>query len=87
MPSFVSQQNEITMSKDVTSIFSGSPMDAEILKEVLADHGIIALAKNQLMAQIAPFQVSSGGFEPVDVEVLNKDKKKALALVEEFKKS
>lgn len=75
------------MSKDVTTVFSGSPMDAEIVKEILADNGIIALAKNQLMAQIAPFQVASGGFDPVDVEVLNKDEEKALALVEEFNKN
>lgn len=75
------------MSTDVTTVFSGSPMEAEMIKEMLADNDIIALAKNQLMSQIAPFQVSSGGFSPANVEVLLKDKEKALALVDEFRNS
>jgi len=75
------------MSKDVITIFSGSPMDAEILTEVLADNGIVAHAKNQLMGQIAPWQVSAGGQDPVEVEILSSDKEKALLLVEEFKRS
>lgn len=75
------------MSTDVTTVFSGSPMEAEMITEMLADNGIISLSKNQLMSQIAPFQVASGGFSPANIEVLIKDKEKALALVEEFKNS
>ena len=75
------------MPKDVITVFSGSPMDAEIVKEVLADNDIVAHVKNQLMGQIAPWQVSAGGIDPVEVEVLMQDQDKALALVEEFKNS
>ena len=39
------------------------------------------------MGSIAPWQVSAGGFEPVEVEVLEKDKEKALELINEFRKS
>lgn len=39
------------------------------------------------MGTIAPWQVSPGGFEPVEVEILVKDKEKALKLIYEFNKS
>jgi len=68
-------------------VFRGNPMDAEIINEILADNGIMANQKNQLMGSIAPWQVSAGGFEPVAVEVLKKDMEKALELIDEFKKS
>lgn len=75
------------MSTDVITVFSGSPMEAEMITEMLADNDIIALSKNQLMSQIAPFQVAAGGFSPANVEVLLKDQEKAQALIEEFKNS
>jgi len=75
------------MSSDLVLVFSGNPMDAEIVQEILADNGIIANVKNQLMGSIAPWQVSAGGFDPVDVEVLQKDAEKALELINEFKRS
>lgn len=75
------------MPKDIITIFSGSPMDAEIVKEILADNEIIAHVKNQLMGQIAPWQVSAGGVDPVEVEVLIQDQEKAQSLVNEFQNS
>lgn len=39
------------------------------------------------MGTIAPWHVSPGGFEPVEVEILLKDKEKALKLIDEFNKS
>jgi hypothetical protein len=73
--------------QDLIVVFRGNPLDSEIVKEILADNGIMAHLKNQLMGSIAPWQVSPGGFEPVEVEVLEEDKEKALELVEEFNKS
>lgn len=75
------------MSSDVVTVFRGSPMDAEIIQEVLADNGIITHMKNQLMGSIAPWQVAAGGFDPVELEVLQKDAKKALDWINEFKKN
>ena len=68
-------------------IFSGSPMDAGVVKEILEDNGIKANLRNELMGTIAPWHVSAGGMDPVEVEVLGKDEEKALALVQEFKNS
>lgn len=68
-------------------VFKGNPMDSEIVKDILNDNGIMANLKNQLMGTIAPWYVSPGGFEPVEVEVLVEDKEKALKLIDEFNKS
>lgn len=72
---------------DLIVVFRGNLVDAEMVKEILSDNGILAHLKNQLMGSIAPWQVSAGGFESVEVEVLEKDKGKALDLINEFNKS
>jgi len=72
---------------DLIVIFRGKPVDSEIIKDMLTHQGILANLRNQLMGTIAPWQVSAGGFEPVEVEIFARDKEKALALIEEFNKS
>lgn len=61
-------------------------IDSEVIKDILIENGINANLKNQLMGRIAPWQVSPGGFEPVKVDILIKDKDIALELIKEFKK-
>lgn len=68
-------------------VFRGNPVDSEIIQEILTDNGIMSNLKNQLMSSIAPWQVSSGGFDPVEVEVLEKDKERAFELINEFNKN
>ncbi len=58
---------------DIMVIFSGSPFDASIVKEILVDHGINAFTRNELMGTIAPWHVSAGGIDPVEVEILKKE--------------
>jgi hypothetical protein len=65
-------------------IYSGSPINAELLKGILLEEGITAALQNELIGSIAPWQLSAGGFNPVDVVVFERDKEKALALIEEF---
>ncbi|QGY46828.1 DUF2007 domain-containing protein [Maribellus comscasis] len=72
---------------DLIVVFRGNPVDAEMVKEILVDNGIMANLKNQLMGSIAPWQVSPGGFEPVEVEILESDKESALDLINEFNRS
>lgn len=74
------------MKSELTSVFQGSPMDAEIIKEILADHGIQAYLRNELMGTIAPWHVTPGGFDPVEIEVSSADLEKARELIEEFNK-
>ncbi|MCG6186362.1 putative signal transducing protein [Maribellus maritimus] len=72
---------------DLIVVFRGNPVDAEMVKEILVDNGIMASLKNQLMGSIAPWQISPGGFEPVEVEILESDKESALDLINEFNRS
>lgn len=74
-------------NSDLIVVFTGNSIDAEMIKELLADNGIIVNIKNQLMGSIAPWQVSAGGFEPIEVEILEKDKERALGLINDFKRS
>ena len=67
-------------------IYKGSPINSEIIKDILNDNGITANMTNQLMGSIAPFYVSAGGINPVGVEIFARDREKALALIEEFNK-
>ena len=69
---------------DLTVVYRGNPIDSEIVKQILAENGIMVNLKNQLMGSIAPWQVSSGGLDPVVVEVMEKDRKKALELINQF---
>jgi len=78
-----SKENE---SKLIT-IYSGNPVDSEMVKNILTEEGISASLKNQQMGSIAPWQVSAGGFEPVEVVVFESDKAKALVLIEAFKRA
>ncbi len=67
----------------LVSVFNGTPMEVEILCQVLKDNGIEASMKNQLIGMIAPHQTLDGA----DVLVMEKDKDEALKWVEEFKKA
>ncbi|MCF8374603.1 MAG: DUF2007 domain-containing protein [Bacteroidales bacterium] len=75
------------MDSELIVVFKGTAGDSEIVKEILNDNGIMAGLKNQLMGTIAPWHVSSGGFDPVEVEILAKDKAKALELIDEYNRS
>jgi hypothetical protein len=66
------------------TVFSGSSMDAEMMKQYLESNGVMATIRNQYMGTIAPWYVSGGGANPVDVEVLEHDKEAALALLSGF---
>ena len=71
---------------DLIEIYKGSPINSEIIKDILNDNEIIASMTNQIMGSIAPFYVSAGGIDPVGVEIFARDREKALALIEEFNK-
>ena len=66
-------------------IYSGNPIDSEMVKNMLAEEGISASLKNQLMGTLAPWQVSGGGFQPVEVVIFERDRVKALLLINEFR--
>ena len=69
---------------ELVVVFRGNSIDAEIAKGILDANGIMVHIKNQLMGSIAPWQVSAGGFEPVEVQVRQQDAEKALQLLNDF---
>ncbi len=73
-----------TPNSETMVIFSGKPMDAEMINQLLNDHGIITLISNKLMGSIAPWQVSAGGFEPVEIVINKADEHKAYELISAF---
>ncbi|MFT3740275.1 MAG: DUF2007 domain-containing protein [Breznakibacter sp.] len=71
-------------SERLVVVFSGNPMEAEMFKSLLDEHGIGASLRNLAMGTLAPWYVSPGGHSPVDVEVLESDKEAALELLALF---
>ncbi|MBS2211230.1 DUF2007 domain-containing protein [Carboxylicivirga mesophila] len=67
----------------LVTVFNGTPMEVEMLCQVLKDNGIEASMKNQLIGMVAPHHTLDGA----DVLVMEKDKEAALKWVEEFKKA
>lgn len=76
----------LTKDDDLILIYSGNPIDSEIIKDILLDNGIAVNIKNELMGTIAPWYVSAGGINPIELEVFTKDKGEALRLINEFTK-
>ncbi|WP_339737350.1 DUF2007 domain-containing protein [uncultured Sunxiuqinia sp.] len=68
-------------------IFTGKPIDAEMINQLLNDHGIVTLISNKLMGSIAPWQVSAGGFEPVEIIIKKTDEQKAHGLIAAFREA
>jgi len=44
-----------------------------MIKDLLKDNGIETFIENELMGNIAPWNVSSGGVAPVKIKILNAD--------------
>ncbi|WP_439881065.1 putative signal transducing protein [Pontibacter sp. MBLB2868] len=65
-------------------IFAGDFHRASIIKNMLENHGIYVFVQNEHMGSIAPWQVASGGFNPVKLIVSGLDSEQALRLLEEF---
>lgn len=65
-------------------IFAGDFHRAAIIKNMLENNGIYVFVENQHMGSIAPWQVSSGGFNPVRLIISSLNLEQATQLLEEF---
>ncbi len=65
-------------------VFSGSWMDAEILKTLLVDNDIKVYLYDEYIGAIAPWNAAGGGAAPVRVIVSDLDYEKARAVVKQF---
>ena len=76
----MAEQNE----GKAVEIFSGSFHRAAVIKSMLENHGIYVFMQNEHIGSIAPWQVSSGGFNPVRLLISSLNYEQASKLLEEF---
>jgi hypothetical protein len=67
-----------------TVIFSGEFHRAAIIKNMLENHGIYVFMQNEHMGSIAPWQVASGGMNPVRLIVSSHNEEEARRLLAGF---
>jgi len=69
---------------ELVEIYVGEQWQATIVKELLDDNGINAFIENELMGNIAPWQIAAGGVASVTVKIASSDYVLAKPLVDEF---
>ncbi len=65
-------------------IFAGTSLEAGMLQSMLADAGIEAYLKDDLIGNLAPWQASAGGAGAVKLVISNVDLPAAGPVVEKF---
>ncbi len=69
---------------DLVEIFAGSPMDAQIIKDLLIGAEIEAFLKDENLGTIAPWNVAGGGAGAVKVIISNLNIESAKLIVEDY---
>lgn len=77
------------MDNKITSneVFTGTAWQAEMVKSLLENEGILSFLKNEIIGTILPFGTSSGGVGAVKVIVSEELKDRAMIVVEEYQKN
>jgi hypothetical protein len=85
----VSLNKNMTHHEETTpvEIFAGDFHRAAVIKNLLENNGIYVFMENQHMGSIAPWQVSSAGFNPVRLIISGQNYEEALRLLEDFNNS
>lgn len=68
----------------LVTAFSGDFIEAKAIQDLLKDNQITATLENSYMAFIAPWLVTPGGSNPVNVVVKDSDLDRALKLIDEL---
>ncbi len=68
-------------------VYSGALWQSTMVQNILIENDIKAFLENELMGTVAPWRVTSGGFNPVRVIVSNLDYEASIKLIEEFNNS
>lgn len=72
---------------ELIEIFSGSTIEAEIVKSILNDNEIEAFLKDEYMGTLAPWYAAPGGAGSVKVIISNLDYTQAKIIVEKYNNS
>ena len=71
----------------LVEIFSGSSIEAEIVKSILNDNEIESYLKDEYMGTIAPWQAAPGGVGSVKVVISSTFYRQAKTIVEKYMNS
>lgn len=71
-------------TSELIEVFSGSTIEAEIVKSILNDTGIESFLKDEYMGTIAPWQTASGGLGAVKVIVSSLVYPQAKMVIEKY---
>jgi Putative prokaryotic signal transducing protein len=66
------------------TVYSGSYSESMNVKNLLQNININVFVQNEVMANIEPWTVSSGGTNPIVLQVSKQDFEKAKSLIEDF---
>jgi hypothetical protein len=72
---------------ELIEIFSGSAIEAEIVRSILEDNKIESFLKDEYMGTIAPWHTAPGGVGSVKVVISNLDYPQAKPIVEQYRNS
>jgi Rad3-related DNA helicase len=70
---------------DPVVVFSGTLLEADMVKSLLENEGIPAYLKDEYMGTMVPWNVAPGGAGAVKVVVAQRDETNALSIVEEYR--
>ncbi len=71
----------------IIQLYAGSPLEAKMLQNLLEDNNIASFLKDEFMGSIAPFQITSGGVDPVKVMISDHDLEKAEPVLKYFEEN
>ena len=69
---------------DLVVVFSSNTFEAELAKNELANQGIKAFVKDELLGTIAPWHSAPGGAGAVSITVARRDMEKARNILRQF---
>lgn len=68
----------------LVAVFEGEPWQVTMMQNILVENDIPAFIKNGLMGSIEPWAVTSGGLNPAQLMVSDKQHDEAIRILEEF---
>ncbi len=76
--------SKVKSIKAMVEIFSGSYFEAMNVRNLLEGKGISVFAQNEYMSNIQPWVVTSGGLNPVKLQVHELDLNASKIVIEEY---
>ncbi|WP_281637160.1 DUF2007 domain-containing protein [Flavobacterium marginilacus] len=70
----------------MVEVFSGSYFEAMNVRNLLEGNEISVFAQNEYMSNIEPWAVTSGGLNPVKLQVNESDKEASRTIIEDYLK-